>query len=349
MSTNSFLVISLDFELYWGMFDKVSLEAYGKNIRGVHTAIPEMLQIFDTHDIHATWACVGMLLCENKQALIDALPPQALRPIYQNMRLSAYEHIAKAHIGENLSDDLYHYGAVLARKIIATKNQEFGSHTFSHYYCQDGSENAEGIFAADCEAFKAVSTSFRPKVTSIVFPRNQTTNAALATITRLGFTAYRGTPTHFLYTGKAEAKQTNPLLRLLRLFDAYINISGHHTFKLATVSHTGITGLKNVPGSRFLRPYSHTLRIFEKLKLSRIKKSMTYAAKHNEIFHLWWHPHNVGINRKENMRALLEIIAHYKELQKKYNMQSATMAEIVLHARTNCTQQTFRQTNSEVS
>jgi peptidoglycan/xylan/chitin deacetylase (PgdA/CDA1 family) len=328
MSTNGFLVISLDFELYWGMFDKVSLATYGKNIKGVHTAIPQLLDMFATHDIHATWACVGMLLCENKKELMDTLPRPELQPIYADMKVSAYEHIRNTPIGETASDDPYHFGAALAAKIIATKNQEFGSHTFSHYYCIDGNQNSNAIFSADCEAFLKVSEKFSKKVTSIVFPRNQTSVEALQTCANFGITTYRGTPLHFLYTGKQESQQTNPLYRVLRLLDAYINFTGHHTFTLTSLGDTKIAGMKNVPGSRFLRPYSRRLYILEKLKLRRIKKSMTYAAKHNEVFHLWWHPHNIGINQKENFEAILELILHFKMLQKKYNMQSATMHEV---------------------
>ena len=38
------------------------------------------------------------------------------------------------------------------------------------------------------------------------------------------------------------------------------------------------------------RPYG----FFKKLKMKRIKAQMTYAAKNDKLFHLWWHPHNFG-------------------------------------------------------
>ena len=53
------LIISLDFELFWGMQDVVSLEAYKDNILGVRKAIPMMLEMFRNKGIHATWAAVG--------------------------------------------------------------------------------------------------------------------------------------------------------------------------------------------------------------------------------------------------------------------------------------------------
>ena len=34
-----------------------------------------------------------------------------------------------------------------------------------------------------------------------------------------------------------------------------------------------------------------------------------------EIFHLWWHPRNFGVNLAENLRFLNEIIAHFMVLR----------------------------------
>lgn len=331
MSNRPLFVISLDFELFWGMFDKTTLEKYRQNIRGVHVAIPEILALFKHHNIHATWATVGLLMSENKNELLAQLPPIALQPTYKDMSASSYDHIKRTTLGENAEDDPHHYGSGLVKKIIATPNQELASHTFSHYYVQDGGENGSAIFAADCDAFKKVSQKFNTPITSLVFPRNQITDTALATLKEFGFTAYRGTPHHFLYTGKKESEQTSPLLRILRLIDAYCNITGHHTYALRAVSGTH-EYLKNVAASRFFRPYSSSLRVLEKVRIARIKNSMTYAAKHNEVFHLWWHPHNFGINRKENLRALTEILEHYEILKEKYSMESVTMREVATRA-----------------
>ena len=330
MTQKSFFVISLDFELYWGMFDKVTLATYGENIKGVHQAIPEILALFAQYNIHATWATVGMLMAKNKEDLESVFPLTSKQPVYPDMNVSAYEYLKQNTLGENATGDPYHYGAHLVAKILNAPNQELGSHTFSHYYSLDGSENAETVFSADCEAFKKISVRFNQTITSIVFPRNQVTSKALKICKQFGFTAYRGTPKHFLYTGKKEQDQTNLFLRALRLIDAYINLSGHHTYSFNTINRTKtkLDELMDVPGSWFLRPYSKSLSIFENLKMRRIKNAMTYAAKHNEIFHLWWHPHNFGINRKENLQNLIEILNHFKNLQARYGMQSGHMNDI---------------------
>ena len=85
-----FFVISLDFELMWGMFDKVTVTDYDANILGVRTALPRILELFREHQIHATWAGIGMLMARNKSELIELLPPVHLRPKYEDEKISAY-------------------------------------------------------------------------------------------------------------------------------------------------------------------------------------------------------------------------------------------------------------------
>ena len=41
-----YFVISLDYELMWGVRDSQTKESYGKNILGVKSAINEMLECF---------------------------------------------------------------------------------------------------------------------------------------------------------------------------------------------------------------------------------------------------------------------------------------------------------------
>ena len=65
----------------------------------------------------------------------------------------------------------------------------------------------------------------------------------------------------------------------------------------------------------------------EGLKLRRIKRQMLHAAKNGLTFHLWWHPHNVGVYTPEHMKQLEEIFSYYDELKKTYGMRSLNMRE----------------------
>jgi len=55
---------------------------------------------------------------------------------------------------------------------------------------------------------------------------------------------------------------------------------------------------------------------------------MKHAAIHNEVFHLWWHPHNFGSNLEENIDCLQEICAEFEELRRRYGFYSLNMAEL---------------------
>jgi hypothetical protein len=46
-------VISLDFELQWGMLDHVTENSsYRKDIKAVHAVIPKLIALFDKYNIH---------------------------------------------------------------------------------------------------------------------------------------------------------------------------------------------------------------------------------------------------------------------------------------------------------
>ena len=325
---HGFFVVSLDLELFWGMFDKTTLEEYGERIKGERTAIPRTLGLFTKYGIHATWAGVGMLMARTKAELMALLPPQELRPQYTDMRASSYEHIKNTRIGNDENSDPYHFGSSFVRMIQETPHQEFGNHTFSHYYCIDGYTNDTPVFVRDMETFEKIAATYGIRATSIVFPRNQASHEALYTCRERGITAYRGNEEHVLYAPRKESAQSL-LIRGTRLLDHYCNLSGHHTYPLP---HPDVYGLFNVPSSRFFRPFLRPLRFFEWLRLRRIKKSMTHAAKHGEIFHLWWHPHNMGIDQTENFKNLEEILRHFRVLQKRYRMESAHMHDIATRA-----------------
>jgi hypothetical protein len=95
-----------------------------------------------------------------------------------------------------------------------------------------------------------------------------------------------------------------------------------------------VGGLVDVPASRFLRPVSGNASL-ERLRLWRITAAMETAARRRRLFHLWWHPHNFGVDLQENLAFLRKILDHFRSLQDRYGMRSMTMAAVadeVLHA-----------------
>jgi len=244
-------VISLDFELLWGVRDHSDKQAYGQNVLGARDAVPRMLELFAARDIRTTWATVGFLFCETKEELMAALPSE--RPAYTNPRLSNYSYLDE--VGQDERSDPYYFAASLVDAICKAPGQELGTHTMSHYYClEDGQTLA--AFEADLAAAKALADLRGVSLKSIVFPRNQFSPAHLEICARQGITHYRGNPDGWAYRAAKGSDQT-PARRALRLIDAYSGVLGSQTFV------PGHDGLVDVPASRFLRPCTGKLAAFQ--------------------------------------------------------------------------------------
>lgn len=307
-------IISLDFELFWGMHDVLSVKTYQDNIIGAHQAVKEMLKLFKTHHIHVTWAIVGMLYYSNLLDLKKDLPANI--PDYLNEALSAY-HYMNQHSIEEMSKKLF-FAPALIHEISQTDYQEIATHTYAHYYTLEEGANAAS-FKADLEKALEIARKHRQKIRSIVFPRNQINKLFLEICEQHGITSYRGAEQSFLHDFKNQKKQH---IRALRLIDHYVNLFGHQTYTVNNVSLP-----INLRASSYLMPYSKTRSLLEPLKLKRIKQAMTYAARNNEVYHLWWHPHNFGVNLFQNMKQLRDIILHYEYLKDVYQFTSLTMHE----------------------
>ncbi|MCR6637771.1 MAG: hypothetical protein NVV82_01915 [Sporocytophaga sp.] len=157
-----------------------------------------------------------------------------------------------------------------------------------------------------------------------MFPRNQVKKEYLKVLTDYDIIAYRGNPDSFYYDSKSQ-KENTKLKRIVRLLDTYfplIKITNPSLLEMNTEAPV------NIAASRFLRPYSSKLFFLERLKMKRIKGEMYQAAVANEIYHLWWHPHNFGKFTKQNMEQLEELLDWYTYLNKQFGMTSASMAEL---------------------
>lgn len=315
--TEAFFTISLDLELFWGVRDVTSICHYGENILGVRQAIPAILALFRSHGIRATWATVGFVTFATRKELISHLPDEF--PGYLNPKLDPYRYLQS--IGDCERDDPYHYGYSLVRAIQDTPGMEIGSHSFSHFYCLEKRSN-QPAYRADLQASVAALQRLDTQPRTLVFCRNQYDDRHLQDAAECGFDVFRGNQMGFLYSPRSAENETL-IRRAGRLLDAYLDYSGPN---FSSVSHHS-SGLINVPSSCFLRPYSPSLPLVERLRLRRIKRSMEAAAISGSGFHLWWHPHNFGINLERNLFFLTQILIYFRGLQDRFGMRSVTMAE----------------------
>jgi hypothetical protein len=321
---NSSFIISLDFELMWGVRDHRSVKNYGDAVLGGRQAIPLMLARFKEAGIRVTWATVGLLFAKNRKEMLEYAPKS--RPFYEKPRLSPYFDIENALIGENEDVDPLHYGGSLISKIADTSGQEIATHTYSHFYCMEPGAT-EASFKEDLESARSIAENYSHKVQSIVFPRNQTAARFVHAASEMGLSTYRGGANGWLYQTRS-GESTTKLLRLARFLDGALPIgTSQIVYPVKDMSMT------NVPASRFLRPWTKNLAAYHHLHVRRIEAEMMLSAKTGGCYHLWWHPHNFGRNTIQNLHQLDRIIARFKYCRDEFGMVSRNMADLSLTTR----------------
>lgn len=311
--TQAQFVISLDFEMFWGVTDTQDIAGYGRNVLGEWQAIPRMLALFGRHRLRVTWATVGMLMCRNYGQWRDLRP--ALLPAYSCVDISPYRKDELVRGNARLF-----FGRPLVEQILATEGQELATHTYSHFYCNEAGATPEQ-FAADLACARTIAADVGVECHSLVLPRNQVVPAFLPVLADAGIRVYRGNAQHWLYRN-GDRVAGGIAGRMARFADACLPLSGP-----CTVRSQGNGQLVKLPASLFLYPWSPRLRALAALRLRRLKRSMTAAARAGGMFHLWWHPHNFGVNLEPNLALLEEILQHYRFLADTYGMQNPCMGD----------------------
>jgi hypothetical protein len=315
------LVISLDFELFWGLRDCVPLNVYRENLLGVRQAIPAMLAIFAARKIRVTWATVGFLFCRDKAELEASIPWRL--PAYLDGRLSPYDF---STVGNDERDDPFHFAPSLVRAIADTPGQEVASHTFSHFYCLEPGQTSSD-FDADLQSARKAALRLDIDLKSLVFPRNQDNPLYHQVLTDNGIVALRPAARGWAYRSSTTVE---PLAkRAARLVDAYVSLGRRSSFRSP---RPGASGLVAVPASAFLRPYTPRFASLDPLLLRRVADAMTLAAREGEVFHLWWHPHNFGTNLRANLDRLTKLLDHFDVLKATYGMASLSMGDVAVRA-----------------
>jgi peptidoglycan/xylan/chitin deacetylase (PgdA/CDA1 family) len=308
------LVISLDFELVWGIFDHVEIKDKVAYFNNTLEAIPQILDLFDKYDVHATWATVGMLFNKNWEEWHSNIP--SLLPTYDNHKLNPYEY-GKIHQKSGFNQ--YFFAPQQVRSIQSLSGQELGTHTYSHYYCLEKGQTKEQ-FDADLLTAKKMATNFNTELKSLVFPRNQFNEDYLEICKNHGILSVRSNPEDWYWDTTAPETL---MMKLARSGDAYFPI-GKKSYQSYSSELNSVYCQK---ASRFLRPQSK-YEILNATRLIRIKKEIVSAAKNGEVYHLWWHPHNFGIDTNGALKALNEILEIFKMCRETYGMTNDTMNEL---------------------
>jgi len=319
------LIISLDFELHWGVFRTVSADSpYMKNIHNTPLVIQKILQVFRERKISATWAVVGLLFAESR-AMIEKFSP-ATKPVYKNVEHNPY----LLHTGTSEIDDPVHFASSLIKRIQLVPEQEIATHTFSHFLNREDGATIKA-FQSDLESAIKIAKEYGIRIRSIVFPKNRLIKEFIDVLPQMGINVFRGAEKGWMYNTICSIYDKKPIkIRALlgkigRWVDTYLPITGSNTWGMDEL-WTEPGQAVNIPASRFLRPYNPTLKYLEWAKCRRIRSQIEYAARRGRMVHLRWHPHNFGTNLGQNIILLTRILDCYEKCRLKYNMKSMTMS-----------------------
>jgi len=313
------LVISLDFELHWGIRDHADRTAAAyADLAPSRDVVTELSTRFEDRGVRATWATVGMLFASTRDEVEAARPTR--RPAYRRPELDPYAE----PIGASEDADPQHLAGSLVRHLAALPGQEVASHTFSHFYClEDGP--SEDDFRADLAAARAIAAPLGLTLTSLVLPRNQWNPRYAGAVLEAGFTCIRGPQPSFGHRARAQEGH-GAVDRAGRLVDTYAGVSPPPTTAWNEVLRPD--GLCDVPASAFLRPYSPGRRHLEPLRLHRLRSGLRDAARRGRILHLWWHPQNFARYPQESYALLDQLLNEFDRLARSDGLRSLTMRDV---------------------
>jgi len=312
--TPASIVISIDFERRWGVHHRLGfdLDAYRDHLENVEPVVLGHLRLFADRHIRATWAAVGALGCRDWTEYFARAPRP---PRYANPALAISPRYADLD-----RDGVLHFAPALLRAIHETPGQELGTHTFSHVLMRETGVTAEDV-RADLEAVaKLAQEQVGHAPASLVFPRNQV--AFLSTVRSCGIRIWRGHEIGW-YHDCNETGRRRPIARLRRLADAINPLVRHASPPEEDMVRASLFLRTNLPAPAWT------------LHLARIRNELD-ALRAPQVFHLWWHDHNLGARTAQRLGRLEQVLDMIAERCSRGRLVSRTMGDLTHLPSTRC-------------
>lgn len=280
------IVISIDFERRWGVHHRIGmdLDVYREHLENVQPVVSGLLQLFAARNIRATWAAVGALGCQDWNEYFARAPRP---PQYDNSALAISPRYADLD-----RDGHLHFAPDLLRAIHAAPGQEIGTHTFSHVLMGEAGVTADDV-RADLDAVARLwCERFGRPPQSLVFPRNQV--AFLPVIRACGIRMWRGNEIGW-YHDCNDAGKNRPVARARRLIDSLTPWVRHASAIEGDMVRASLFLRTNLPAPGW------------KLHCARIRNELD-ALQAPQVFHLWWHDHNLGAQLRERLGRVEQVL-----------------------------------------
>jgi hypothetical protein len=173
-------------------------------------------------------------------------------------------------------------------------------------------EVADAELAAAGAAARTVGAELR----SFVFPRN-----SLGHLDRLaghGYVSYRGSRPRAPFAGRPPWQRA-----ALRLVDRAVPLAGS-----AVLPGRHESGVWNVPQTYLFAPATQRARTPVPLWVRRPVARLRQAARHQGVFHLWFHPYNLTADPERALAALDKVCAEAARLRDAGRLDVVTMGDL---------------------
>lgn len=307
-------VVSIDTEMAWGEAHHrgTASSSTGRTYDGEREVIAQILATFARYEISATWAVVGHLFLDQCHDEGSGPHPELVRADYTWLDGDWFD----VDPCSSLADDPSYYGPDIVNAILACPTpQEIGSHSFSHLIVDDPACTPE-VFTSELAAATKAAAPWGIELRSFVYPRN-----SIAQVERLaehGYRSYRGKRLSPSFAGRPAWQQ-----RALRFVDRVYPLAGSVA---RPVRHA--SGVWNIPQSCYLLAPPAPTRRWRPTRptygpIARLRQ----AARHQSVFHMWFHPHNI-VGRSGALQTLERICAAAARLRDAGRLDVVTMGDL---------------------
>lgn len=306
--TQPTVVISLDLELSWGMFDLSFDKHLLQMARWTHdVGVPNLLNHLTRNGLSATWAIVGAMMH-------DCLPDVSKLPEVGHPHLARpwFSYVPKD--GNEMTHPEW-FGAGLVRMIRQAKpEQEIGFHSFSHVPFGSPGMTRE---RATAEYLHCVQTARELGISTgaFVFPRNSV--AYLRELRDAGFTCFRD-------VDEPAIRFASEMLTSLGAICAdFLGVSPR------MIEPSLKEGMVSIPGSLLIR-YAAGWRKYipDASRLRRLTRGLESARRRGGVFHVWFHPENLYAQRPRFENVVSRFLDELGRLVRNGDVRCLTMGQL---------------------
>ena len=299
-------VLSLDTEIAWGTYANLSQRTQTfDNYRRLLLRLRRQLDIFE---ISATWAVVGGLL-----------HPDGPRSPLLDVQYSFATTTERERINSHPTAWFYQPG-LIDIVLAARAPQEIASHTMTHLLATDPAVTRTMFEAQLAAVVQAHAEAGLPAPRSLVYPQNRIAHTDL--LPQYGFRSYRGVEqSAYTHLPPWASRPAHLLNRALAVPPP----------TYAPVQQPG-TPL-NLPASQFLMAYDGIrAKIPTAARVHQARRGLNRAIQRGEIYHLWFHPFNLG-SSDEMLDAFTQILALVYQDREQGTLRVQTMQQVAADLR----------------